>query len=323
MKKKLLITAGGTGSAWQIAEKVRLFYDDRIELYITDTNPEELVASSTLADHFIMVPPVKSKGYADQMYRILKSNCINAIIPLIPWEQSYFAMDLKQFASMGIKSAAPLVRTARTLNQKIKLHDYCNSCDIPTIPIIAPEDVKDNKTYFIKDKSGFGSMGARRIKGADIKRLDRKYFDKYVIQQDCTGLGSRAGVLEEVTAECFYDGFECHTIVRERLEAKSGVCTKARFRKEPQIEAVVNRFTELLPFPPVFNIQFVKRGDEWLVMDVNLRLAAGTGLSAAAGFDVVRALLAWILDDMVDPGWLEYDESVKTVLRVYKEITVR
>ena len=83
------------------------------------------------------------------------------------------------------------------------------------------------------------------------------------------------------------------------------------------------RFTELLPFPPIFNIQFVRKGNKWLVMDVNLRLAAGTGLSAAAGFDAVRAMLANILGDQVDPDWLTLDPEVKTVLRVYQEIVIK
>ena len=185
------------------------------------------------------------------------------------------------------------------------------------------DEVEDDVTYFIKEKNGFGSMGARRIKGSDIKRIDSSLLDRIVVQEDCTGKGSRADKLEEVTAECFYDGIDCSIAIRERLEAKSGVCTKARFLKIPEVEKVIKRFTELLPFPPVFNIQFVHRDDEWLVMDVNLRLAAGTGLSAAAGFDTVRALLAWILGEQIDPSWLTVDESVKTVLRVYKEVTVR
>lgn len=323
MKTKVLVTAGGTGSAWQIAETLRKYYDDRIELFITDTNPSELVASATLADRFITVPPVKSEGYASYMYNLLKVNNIDAVIPIIPWEQAYFAEDLKQFHELGIKSTAPLVRTSRTLNHKIRLYEYCKACSIPTIPVIQMDEVEDDVTYFIKEKNGFGSMGARRIKGSDIKRIDSALLDRIVVQEDCTGKGSRADALEEVTAECFYDGIDCSIAIRERLEAKSGVCTKARFLKIPEVEKVIKRFTELLPFPPVFNIQFVHRGDEWLVMDVNLRLAAGTGLSAAAGFDTVRALLAWILGDQIDPSWLTVDESVKTVLRVYKEVTVR
>ena len=83
------------------------------------------------------------------------------------------------------------------------------------------------------------------------------------------------------------------------------------------------RFTELLPFPPIFNIQFVRKGNKWLVMDVNLRLAAGTGLSAAAGFDVVRALLASLAGKKINEKWLHIDPTAETVLRVYREVTIK
>ncbi|MGN0326709.1 MAG: hypothetical protein ACI4DW_10365, partial [Lachnospiraceae bacterium] len=61
---KLWVTAGGTGSAWHIASIVKQYYADEIELYISDINEPEMVASSVLADHFFKVPPVKEPGYA-------------------------------------------------------------------------------------------------------------------------------------------------------------------------------------------------------------------------------------------------------------------
>ena len=322
-KFKVLLTAGGTGSAWQIAKTIDRYYRDRIELYLCDTNEMEMVASSVYSDHFYTVPPVKSKGYAEYMYSLIRENGIDIVIPLIPWEQGYFAEDYKRFHELGIRSTAPLVRTARTLNHKKRLHDFCVECGIPTIRVFETDEIKENDTYFVKKLDGFGSMGAKRIKGADLLAADRKVLDKLVIQEDCTGKGSRKDEPEEVTAECFYDGVECQTVIRERLETKSGVCTKARFRHDEEIDRMVKTFTELLPFPPIFNIQFVRKGNKWLVMDVNLRLAAGTGLSAAAGFDAVRAMLANILGEQVDPEWLKLDTEVKTVLRVYQEVVIK
>ncbi|MCR5209299.1 MAG: ATP-grasp domain-containing protein [Lachnospiraceae bacterium] len=323
MKKKILITAGGTGSAWQIAETIKKYYSDSFELFITDTNEKWLVASAALADHFFTVPPVKSRGYAAYMYDLIEKNGIDIIIPLIPWEQRFFAPDNKHFAALGIVSTAPLTVTEELLNDKNSLYGFCVSNKIPTVRIVDIKDVSRDKTYFIKSSCGFGSMGAGRVSGSDILKMDKKEIASIVIQEDCTGKGTRKGAVEEVTAECFYDGRKCHVAVRERLEAKSGVCTKAGFRNEPEIEETINKICEMVEMPKVFNIQFIRKGKKWLVMDVNLRLAAGTGLSAAAGFDVVRALLADLSGKKVNPKWLKIDPSVETVLRVYREVTIK
>ena len=323
MKTKILITAGGTGSAWQIAETIKKYYPDCFELFITDTNDKCMVASASLADHFYTVPPVKSRGYASYMYKLLEKNGIDLIIPLIPWEQKFFAPDNKKFAALGITSTAPLIRTEELLNDKNSLYRFCTSYKIPTVSIIDIKDVSKGKTYFVKSSCGFGSMGAGRISGADILKMDRKEAGALVIQEDCTGKGGRKGAPEEVTAECFYDGKTLHVAVRERMEAKSGVCTKARFRTEPEIEETIKRVCELVEMPKVFNIQFIRKGKKWLVMDVNLRLAAGTGLSAAAGFDVVRALLASLAGKKINEKWLHIDPTVETVLRVYREVTIK
>ena len=58
-------------------------------------------------------------------------------------------------------------------------------------------------------------------------------------------------------------------------------------------------------------------------MDINLRLAAGTGLSNAAGFQLIRAYLSSMLGDEVMPEWFNIDYGIVSILRVYQEVVVR
>ncbi len=91
----------------------------------------------------------------------------------------------------------------------------------------------------------------------------------------------------------------------------------------PEADSVIQKIVELLEMPMVFNVQFVHHDGCWKVMDVNLRLAAGTGLSNAAGFQLIRALLAGLLGMTTNEEWFQTDESIRTILRVYQEISVR
>ena len=306
---------------------MKQFFPEDVELVITDINPRELVAAATIADAFFRVPPVNDPSYTETMYGLLKREGVDAIIPLIPWEQAYFAQDRKEFAELGITSASPLMRTERLLNDKQSLYDFCRKNDIPAVPVYRPEEgfvPEERAGYVIKKKDGFGSMGLRFVSGRELMvQPDLIDLNDAVLQPDLRGRGDLPGQIQEVTVEGYCDGQSVRSFVRQRLEAKSGVCTKAAFPHLPELQRRVEQFAGLCVFPPAFNIQFAKCDGEWLAMDVNLRIAAGGGLSEAAGFQLSRALVAHLLGYPVPEEWLTPDPTVKHVLRVYQEVVVR
>lgn len=319
---RLWVTAGGTGSAWHIASIVKEYYADKITLFISDINEADMVASSTLADFFFQVPPVKENGYAEYMYGLLRENRIDVVIPLIPWEQKFFAPDLPAFASLGVKSIAPVSVTDHTLNHKKNLYQFCAAHELPVIRQYEKEELEAEQTYFCKPVEGFGAMDAYQMSGKEIlKRCESGAFDweRMIVQEYC----EEDGIVQEVTVEAFWDQQNLRTICRRRLESKAGVCTKAAVMKLPEADGVIQKIVGLLEMPMVFNVQFVHHDGRWKVMDVNLRLAAGTGLSHAAGFQLIRALLANLLGMPAEEEWFQTDESIKTILRVYQEISVK
>lgn len=313
---KVWITAGGTGSAWHICSVIKKYYKDEVELFVGDINDEQLVASSTLADHFFKVPLVKDEAYPEFMYDKLSSNGIDVIIPLIPWEQDFFSMDNPRFASLGIKSLAAPIATNQIFNDKIKLHDYCSDKGIPTIKIFNKDEINPADTYFIKALSGFGAAGAAMRKGEE---LTEKELDSCVIQEYCV----EPQGLNEITVEVFNDDGKLFLCGRRRLENKCGVCTKAEFVETTDVRPYIEQMVGDYEFPLVFNVQFVHHDGVWKVMDVNLRLAAGTGLSNAVGFQLIRALFNKLLGKEFDETLLSVDSTVKTVIRVYEEVVIR
>ena len=319
---KLWVTAGGTGSAWHIASIVKQYYADEIELYISDINEPEMVASSVLADHFFKVPPVKEPGYAEYMYRHLKENRIDVLIPLIPWEQGFFAPDRPEFAALGIRSMAAPDAADQILNHKANLYQFCLDHDIPVIRQYTEEELEPEKIYFCKPEMGFGAAGACKMTGQELTEklaLGELLSEEIVIQDYC----EEDGEVREVTVEAFWDGKNLKTICRRRLESKSGVCTKAVICKLPETEQIIRKILAFVELPMVFNMQFVHFQGCWRIMDVNLRLAAGTGLSNAAGFQLIRAMLAQLLGKPVEEEWFQVDEGIRSILRVYQEVVIR
>lgn len=312
---KLWVTAGGTGSAWHIASVVKEYFKNDIELYISDINDRELVASASLADHFFKVPKATEEGYADYMYGLLEANSIDAIIPLIPWEQSFFSADNERFNRLGIKTAAPDSKLDDSLNNKQGLYGFCCEHGIPTIEIynnVNFNSIDPNADYFVKPINGFGAVGAERLKG---NQITADILSERLLQEYCPG--------PEITVEVFNGAEGIRTIARQRIEAKSGVCTKAKILHLPELDDIIRQFTNAFRFPTVFNIQFIQKDGQWKVMDINLRLAAGTGISKAAGFQLVRAYLLTLLEKPVTDELFAVDRDIVSVLRVYQEVVIR
>ena len=103
--------------------------------------------------------------------------------------------------------------------------------------------------------------------------------------------------MAEYTVECFNFNGNIRTITRERIASKAGVCTKTKIFNHIELEKIACDFAKKIKCPYCFNLQFMKnQNDEFVITDVNLRLAGGMSLSATAGWDEISALAKIMLD---------------------------
>lgn len=311
MKKKILITAGGTATAWHLCNVIKEHFDDKIEIHICDINDEYLVASSIFAYKFHKVPSIYEDNYKEYMFNLLKNEKIDIIIPLIDFDLVTFCNDSFELKSINVISTAPLLNTTETLTNKKNLEVFLKNNNIPYVPSVTQDKVIDDKQYVIKPIRGFGSRGVEILSGGEIKR--KEIEEDILIQEKCNK--------KEVTAEIFNGDF-LSIFVRERVETKSGVCTKmVPFYNEQVLESL-KKLVSLIKCPIALCIQLMELDGIWRITDCNLRLGAGTALSTAIGFQLSRSFLASLVGDTVSDDWLKPNTKVKSVLRVYKEVVV-
>ena len=120
--KKLLLMAGGTATAWHIANIIKKNFATNFYLIICDTNDPYLVHTSTLADEYIKVPPIASKNYYEKMLSIFKEKKIDIIVPLIDYDIMLFYQDNIDLSKIGVKSTAPLRETSEILSNKENMY---------------------------------------------------------------------------------------------------------------------------------------------------------------------------------------------------------
>jgi len=236
---------------------------------------------------------------------------INILIPLIDWDLQLFPRDSQDLLLRNIFSTAPDKKTFYALSNKKMLHDTARSVGIPTPKIYTMESVDPTIEYFVKPIIGFGSRNVKKILGAEIQSVQA---DEFIVQEMCEPI--------EITVDIFCNLGQVSCVCRERLETKAGVCTKARIFRDAVIEDRIRRLASIVSLPECCCAQFMwgKSGD-WLLTDFNLRLGAGSALSAAVGFTIAEAAVAVWLKKL--PFVFKLPANEHFVVRHYTELVTK
>ena len=312
-RKKLLVSAAGTATAWNIIATVNRKFPEDIIVMACDINPSHLVASSTQVSAYSQVPRIDAPDYYVHMLDLMRRNDIDIYVPLIDMDMEHFFRNNPDLERMGVLSTAPASGTVRVAVDKRNLFLFLEKKGFPVPRSIPLSAVQQDEYYFVKPARGFGSRGAGTMSGGSIREIADPA--SVIIQQVCSP--------PEVTVEVYRHGKNTRAVVRERIEIKAGVCTKARFYDDEHLQSVIRELVQSLDFPEASCIQFMKEtgSGRWLITDVNLRLGAGTAMSTAVGWDLTSAALATWAGLACDP--LEFLKPLHTeryVVRVYQEV---
>ena len=312
--KKALILAGGTATAWHIADVIRRCYGEELDLLVCDINPPYLVHTSVLADKFIRVPPIREPEYYQTMLKILEAEQIDVMFPLIDDDILLFPADNPDLKRLGVVSAAPPRKTVTALSNKANLQETLSRIGVRTPKVISSlSEIRPDREYFIKDKVGCGSKGAHTVLGKDISSLS----GTQILQELCG--------TPEITVDAVNDGGRIHTVCRERIEIKLGVSTKCRVFFDEEIQKIVEKIAASVELPAVFCIQFMTDPDgRWSLTDFNLRSGGGSAISAAVGFEAVRAAVGILTGLKTDVSeCLRRPDTARYVVRTYREVVTQ
>lgn len=302
-------------TVWHMINVAKTYFADSVCVHVCDTNRRELVPAAMMADYYYQVPGFAEEGYYAHMLDLMESNDIDVIIPLIDNDLFIWSCDNTDLVRHKIRSTGAPLATVKTLSNKRRMHDALCALNIPTPTIIDPRQMENGREYIIKSEVGCGSQGVRVIRKTNDVPVELP--DDTVIQEKCDGKTC------EVTAEVFNSQGMLKVFCRRRIATKAGVCVKAEPVDIPEITEYIRNLTAHIQCPSAFCAQFLMHRGQWNMIDCNLRLGAGTALSSAAGFQLVRAFWADVCGIEVEEKWLIPDPAVKTMLRVYEELVTR
>lgn len=315
----VLLGTAGTGTTWGIATSLRERWGQELRLVATDMLPRHLVATSALAERFVQVPEVADERFEELLLGLIDEESINTYVPTFDAEIVLAARLREQGALPGVRVLAPPLWAAETCWDKRAADRWLDSAGFPapeTIPFIL--DAWRDAGAIVKPRRGVGSVGVERVDGQErwAAWCARDDLDDWIAQEIIEG--------PEVTLDCFRatHGSATRVLCRERVEVKSGVCTKARIFDDPELAGLGAAIGSELALGGVYCLQAMRHPERgWLVTDVNPRPGAGTRLSAAIG---VLFHAAWFADAWGGPTdhLLPALEHEHWVVRQYREVVL-
>lgn len=309
----LLILTCGTNACFHVSKRLKECFSARIRIVGADINKEWMIPTKPYLDSFYQCPYTSDSSYYQFILSICEKENVDFILPSFDADQNLFYDGNPDLEKLGIRSFGISTELIDIYRTKENTNRFLENKGLPIPIMYQKSDIVKEQNYFCKPRTGVGSVGARMMKGTDILNSNET---ELIIEEICTG--------PEVTLECFnYEG-KVYSVARERLDTKSGVCTKARVYQDDSLEAVAQKFSEIIKLPHIFNLQFMTNSKgEKVITDVNLRTAGGMSLSYAAGWDEVEALGKIMLGEEGVELTVKVPIKEQYVIRAYTDIVTK
>jgi carbamoylphosphate synthase large subunit len=306
--KKILLTSAGTGSAFAMAEAVINNFKDKLELFLCDINPKELVSAASLTDNFFQAPLITDKDYSTFMVNLILSQNIDYCIPFIDLDISLF-VDIYERVNREIQLHISDKQTAEICADKMLSYYWLKENGINTPETFTTDGIDSNANLILKPRIGFGSVVVE-LNRQNLNTLT-SHFD-YIAQEICSK--------PEITIDVFrnIDKNQFFYVCRERIETKLGVCTKAKLFLDEKLGRIAMKIADGLNLR-YFCFQVMQLKGRWVVTDINPRLGSGTPMCSVAGIDFFSAAIA----DMLGEDGMKFLEPLRNevyVTRQYRNI---
>src|ERR1700686_3169511 len=199
MKKNILISAGGTATAWHLAKLVTEKFGSHFNLFVCDINPPHLIPAARLAQRFFQVPLAASSDYYSHMLTLFAEHKIDIFVPLIDADDCRFASDAAELTAQGVRSTGAPSGTSAVISNKRNLSVFLESRGFRTPRTVSLEQVANRPggRFFIKPEHGLGSKGVRVAESEEVLRAIAQ-GKNLLVQELCRE--------PEVTVEVFNHG---------------------------------------------------------------------------------------------------------------------
>lgn len=265
------------------------------------------------ADTYYQVPPIIDREYIDRILEICEKEHIDAVFSLIDPELEILAENKKRFLQNGV---IPIVSEKDVIDicfDKYKMFEFCSENQIPTVLTYENllefyDGYKEQKIkfpVFVKPRYGSCSIEAQAIDSIEKLKLLCGENHELIIQEYINGM--------EIGADVYVDLISKETVsvfTKQKLFMRAGETDKAVSIKENALFELIQRFVKKLGVIGHIDIDLFKKGEDYLVSEVNPRFGGGYPHAYECGVNFPAYIINNINGIENEPGIGDYDADI-------------
>ncbi len=313
-KVNVLVTSAGSAPAVSVIKALR--QQKELDIGIVGIDMDELSAGFYLSDKYYKVNSTSDPAFLKQLQGLCKNEKIFLIIPIIDEELPVFARQKNNFGKTKV-----LVNDSSTIElaqDKWKTYQFCKDNNIlcprtARMGFDSRANIDFDSSGIIKPLKGRGSQGLYFIN--DKKQLVNLSINikEYIWQEKIEGKEYTVDIVASPKGEIL------QAIPRERIMVKSGQIYKGRTVKNSKLMKLAAKVAKKFAITGPGNIQFIEKNNEFYLIEVNPKFAAGLPLTVNAGVNIPLLLIKMQMSKKLSSEELEFKDNF-FMLRYWEEV---
>lgn len=316
----ILITSAGIRG--YIIEYFKEVFKGKDKVFAADCN--KYAPALYNADNFFLIPQVGDNHYKDELLELCLKNQIKGVVSLNDRELPILAGLEDYFKKNGIQIIISNEEVIEICYDKYKTFQFFkkNHLYYPKSFIYidnALEEINIGSLKFpllIKPRKGSASQGIDKV--FSVEELKKKFIglNDYMIQEFLSG--------DEFGVDVFSDSSlrPVSVFMKKKIKMRSGETDKAITVYDKKMINYISKIIKKLGIYGPVDIDLFKRGDEYIVMEINPRFGGGYPLSHAIGANFPKKVYKLLSGETILPE-LEKEYPNDVVMMKQYEIVIR
>ena len=271
-----LVVSGGGYQGLTLIKGLR--YSNSVRIIMVDSSDENV--SKYFVDAFYVIPKIsKENQFIRSLLEICKKEHIQLIFPSTNIELSVLSRNKDIFMQNNIYVAVSDMLILSTIMNKRSLYEFLKKNKFPALPIV---DISDKHLEFPIIGKPFDSWGSKGIitlsSFEDLQKWNLPELKaNYVWQPLLDGFEEFS-----IDSAINFDGELCELSIRRRIKTLGGFAAITENADNTVIEKIVRSFLQTLSLQGgtgIFNVQILKKGNNYYISDVNPRIGTSAVFS--------------------------------------------
>lgn len=280
----ILVTSIGSLSAAFVIDTIKKMNHKVVG---TDIYPKQWIATSVDVNCFYQTSKTNNEEkYLEEILDICKKDQIELIIPLTDVDVDFYSKKNTVFLEKRIKIAISDSEIINIVRNKRLVYEFFEKTTVKVIPTFDYNNYLNKCNIFPaigKKIQGRSSEGLTVFEEASEMRLSKYNSRDYIFQPYIEG-----SIIVVDILNCPIQKKMIYVARKELTRTSNGAGIAVEIVDSNEVRELVVSFCNQLEIKGCINVEFIKKGSDYFLMDINPRPSAGVVFSNFAGYNFIE-----------------------------------